>query len=380
MTQTPVLIVFLGGMAGSPIEDRVGAALAEAALDLLDEALATDAFAGAVLCSDSDALASRLPAGVDLDLDREPFHFGRRVAGLVRERDIRRPLYAGAGAVPLLRGSDLAAVARHLSEADGVVISNNYFSADLVGIAPGEALARIEPPPADNLLPRLLHDQAGLESRPLPRSSATQFNIDSPGDLAILKLAGGAGPRLTRFLEGFDADLAPYRRLMAALVDPQAEVLLAGRVGSQVWQYLETETACRLRVFSEERGMQAAARDSSGAARSLLAFHLREVGPRRFFAELADLAGVACLDTRPLLAHLGVDASRADRFWSDLGCPERIEEPFLREFTAAAREAPLPVLLGGHSLVAGGLMLLTEAAWREEDRRTLEKGSVPLDP
>ena len=64
-------------------------------------------------------------------------------------------------------------------------------------------------------------------------------------------------------------------------------------------------------------------------------------------------------------------ASRADRFWSDLARPEQIEEPFLREFTQAAREASIPVLLGGHSLVSGGLMLLTEHAWRDDDQRIL---------
>jgi hypothetical protein len=126
-----------------------------------------------------------------------------------------------------------------------------------------------------------------------------------------------------------------------------------------------------MRVFSEERGMQAAGRDLSGQARSLLAFHLREVGCRRFFAELAELSDAACIDTRPMLSHLGVQASRADRFWSDLGRPEKIGNPFLREFTQAAREAPLPVVLGGHSLVSGGLMLLNEHAWREEDQRLL---------
>ncbi len=371
MPDAPVLIVFLGGMRGSPIEELLGRALAEAALDVLDEALATGAFAGALLVSDSGELAPRLPPGVDLDRDAGPFHFGRRLAALVDGRDIKRPVYVGAGAVPLLRGSDLAAIANHLAATDDVVISNNYFSADLVAFTPGDALRRIELPETDNFLPRLLHDQAGLESQPLPRGSATQFNIDSPADLAVLKLTGGAGPRLAQFLETFDADLEPYRRLMLALVDPKAEVLLAGRVGSQVWSYLEKETACRLRVYSEERGMRAAGRDSSGEARSLLAFHLREVGSRRFFAELAELGDVACVDTRPLLSHLGVRASRAGRFWSDLGCSERIEEPFLRELTAAAGEAPLPVILGGHSLVAGGLMALTEAAWRAEDQRVL---------
>ena len=371
MSRQPVLIVFLGGMGGSPIEEMLGRALAEAALDLLEEALATGAFADAVLVSERDELAERLPKGAVLDRDEGPFHFGRRLAAVIAGRDIRAPVYAGAGAVPLLRGPDLAAIARQVEQAEGVVISNNYFSADLVAFSPGSAIRRIDPPGGDNLLPRLLHDQAGLESRPLPRSGATQFNIDSPADLAILKLVGGTGPRLARFLADFETDLGTYKRLLPCLVDPNAELLLAGRVGSQVWPYLESETACRLRVYSEERGMQAAGRDASGEARSLLAFHVREVGAHRFFAELGELADAACIDTRPLLSHLGAAPSRADRFWSDLGCPERIEEPFLREFTEEARQAPIPVLLGGHSLVAGGVILLNEAAWRDEDQRKL---------
>jgi len=45
-----------------------------------------------------------------------------------------------------------------------------------------------------------------------------------------------------------------------------------------------------------------------------------------------------------------------------------VEEPFLREFTRAAVEAPIPVLLGGHSLVFGDLMALIEFAWQERER------------
>jgi hypothetical protein len=367
----PVLVVFVGGMGGSPIEDLLAGALAEAALDLLDEALATGAFASAVLVTDSDRLDARLPPGVEVDRDAVPFHFGRRLREVVAQRGIARPVYAGAGSVPLLRGSDLAAVARQLSQAERAVIANNYFSADLVAFTPGGAVDAIELPTGDNFLPRLLHDQAGLESQPLPRSSATQFNIDSPADLAILKLCGGAGPKLTPHLETLDLPLEPYRALERYLVDPTAEVLLAGRVGSQVWSYLERETACRIRLYSEERGMQAAGRDASGEARSLLAFHLQDAGVERFFAHLAELCDAACIDTRPLLAHLGIEASRADRFWSDLGCAREIGEPFLREFTSAAGEAKVPVILGGHSLVSGGLLLLTEHAWREEDQRVL---------
>src|ERR1700694_1030412 len=164
-------------MGGSPIEDELSRALAESALDLLEEALATDAFSGAVLVTDNEELAPRLPGGVELDLDRGAFHFGERLAQIVREREIGRPFYVGAGGVPLLRGSDLAAIAHRLRNSEGAIISNNYFSADLIAFTPGDAISRIDLPASDNFLPRLLHDQAGLVNEPLPRRSATQFNI-----------------------------------------------------------------------------------------------------------------------------------------------------------------------------------------------------------
>jgi hypothetical protein len=386
----PVLVVFLGGMGGSPVEDMLATALQAAALDSLEEALGTGAFAGAILATDAAErlpvhparLSGRqaggpagpedhLPPGVTVDPDRGPFHFGRRLAGIIEQHRLESIVYFGAGSVPLFRGSDFTAIASGLSATSRIVISNNFYSGDLIAFRPASALLEAEPPAVDNALPRLLRDQADLESQPLPRSTATQFNIDSPADLAALALhsgASGGGPRLSCLLRSLDLDLAPYRRCLPLLTNPSAEVLVAGRVGSQVWQYLERETACRVRVFSEERGMAAAARERVGA-RSLLGYHLQAVGLVRFFEELATLGDAAFIDTRILLAHLGLHPSRADRFLSDLGRAMEIEDAFLREFTEAAAEAAIPVLLGGHSLVSGGLMALIETAWREYDRR-----------
>jgi hypothetical protein len=368
----PVLVAFLGGMGGSPVEEMLAGALRAAALDSLEEAWGTGAFASALLAADAPDRLGRLPAGVTVDPDRGSFHFGRRLAGLIEQHQIESIVYFGAGSVPLLRGSDFAAIASGLRAASGVVISNNLYSGDLIAFRPASALLGVEPPATDNALPRLLRDQAGLESRPLPRSAATQFNIDSPADLAALALHGGTGPRLSCLLSSLDLDTAPYRRCLPLLTDQSAEVLVAGRVGSQVWQYLERETACRVRVFSEERGMVAAQGASAGGegagARSLLAYHLQAVGMARFFEEMATLGDAAFIDTRVLLAHLGLHPSRADRFLSDLGRAIEIEDTFLREFTEAAARAAIPVVLGGHSLVSGSLMALIEVAWREHDR------------
>ncbi|MGE0688782.1 MAG: hypothetical protein AB7P33_18730, partial [Dehalococcoidia bacterium] len=179
----------------------------------------------------------------------------------------------------------------------------------------------------------------------------------------------GAGPRLQAYMQAMPLDTSRLVTASRLFTDRTAEVLVAGRVGSQVWQYLEAETACRIRMYSEERGMLAAGRDVSGEARSMLAFHLQAVGPQRFFAELGEMVHAAFIDTRPILAHLGLQPSRADRFRSDAMTPAQIDDPWLREFTEAAMSAPIPVVLGGSSLVTSGVQLLSEAAWRENDQR-----------
>jgi hypothetical protein len=85
---------------------------------------------------------------------------------------------------------------------------------------------------------------------------------------------------------------------------------------------------------------------------------------------MALLGDALVLDTRVIEAHLGLTPSREDRFQSDLLNPSAITDDFLARFTEGAKNAPRPVLLGGHSLVAGGLMALNDAAWLENDRLT----------
>jgi hypothetical protein len=143
------------------------------------------------------------------------------------------------------------------------------------------------------------------------------------------------------------------------------EVVVAGRISSATWARLEATTLARVRVFSEERGMKADARE--GVARSLLGFYLDAVGPDGLFAALGRLADSAFVDSRVLFAHLGLTLSTEDRFQSDLGNWQRVRNPLAAQFTRAACVAPLPVVLGGHSLVSGGLWALVDAAWSERE-------------
>ena len=362
----PALVVFLGGLGDSPVEGMVAGARAAATLDSIQVAITGGRYEGVVLVTDGLTELPELPAGVTVDVDSGPFHFGSRLAEVVRRHDLERVVYLGGGSLPLLGVDEFGEVAEALSEG-GVVVTNNHFSSDLVAF-PAGALARIEPPDSDNRLARALSEEAGLSVRALPRTVATQLDIDGPADLAVLALTGEGGPRLREYLTALELDLDRYGQVLPLLTDRSAQITVAGRVGSHAWRYLEGETACRVRLFAEERGMEADGRAAEGKARSLLGFFLEEVGPQRTFSALAELGDAAIIDTRVLLAHLRLDTTRSDRFLSDLGRWQEVREPLLRDFTRAAAETSIPALLGGHSLVCGGLMALNEFAWRQREQ------------
>ena len=367
----PTLIVFSGGMRGTAVERMVAGARDAAALDTLASGMETGAFDGGLLVTDSEAVAAQVPGGVDVDLDAGQFSFGARLRSLVTEREIRRPFYVGGGSLPLLSTADLEALAGRLTAAEESVISNNFYSADFIAWTPGNAIESLPEIPSDNRLPQLFHAEAGLPHWEMERTIASQFDIDTPNDLAVLKVYREGGPRLQRYIDAQELDLARYELAMAQFLIPGGMVLVAGRVGSITWQYLERETACRIRILSEERGMQADGRERSGAVRSVLGYYLEKAGFEGLFQMLAELGDAVFFDTRVLLAHARVDPSRADRFLSDLGRWQQIEDPYLREFTRASGDVSVPIVLGGHSLVAGGIMALVQAAWEAHDRNSL---------
>ena len=93
-------------------------------------------------------------------------------------------------------------------------------------------------------------------------------------------------------------------------------------------------------------------------------------GPQALGRVVAGLADAAILDTRVLLAdRLGADEaawpSAEDRFASDLLRADRVDDPWLRELTAAAVSAGVPIQLGGHTLVGPGVPLLFPTRRRE---------------
>jgi len=357
-------VVFFGRGGSSEVEQRLDGFRIAIGRVLLRRAKEAGFDPVLAVTRDGEARAAFASAGARVDTNEtEPFHFGSELARVIDAHRLDRVCAIGAGAGALMDVEQLRAMRIELEAADALVLSNNYYSADLVAFAPTSALKAIALPAADNPLPRLLHQQAGLPSRQLERSSATLLDVDTPADATVLR-RHPACPRELARLEVWERELGTrIDALMQLITTPERELLVAGRVGAPVWTYLESQTACRVRMLAEERGMQAAGRDVSGRARTALGFLYEQVGPTGFFDRMAQLGDGLMFDTRVLFAHLGWRPTAAERFASDLFDVDAISERALRDFTAAARDAAFPVLLGGQALVSGVLWTMVEAAW-----------------
>ncbi len=367
MSDGPLLILLHGG-AGTGAAERMVARARLAAAGVSARAARAGGFTEVVLATDDDGVTEDAAYTVDRDEAGAVFSLRERLLGLVEGLGANGVAVMGAGALPFLSEGDFTSVRKGLARSGAVAVTNNFYSGDLTAWAPAGVISKVGPFKRDNMLPRKLRDLAKCEVIVLPRSVRTAFDLDTPAELAVLALSEATPSEIREALPPEESlPLGPYRALMPVLCDPDAEILLAGRVGSATWAYLERDTACRVRLVSEERGLASAPKGHR--AWSLVGRLLEEVGMERFGEELASLADGVVLDTRVLLAHADSRAGREDRFQSDLLAPEKVADPWLRDLTAALAAAKTPILLGGHSLLSGGLMALTDQAWLENDRR-----------
>jgi hypothetical protein len=365
----PVDLIVMNGQVGeSEAERMVGGARAAITQDLVDKAIEAGTFRSIIVSTNDRTLADVLTGlptvVVEMDPPGEPFHFGRRLQALIASHELDRVVYLGGGSAPLLPASTLGEMAHELERRDRFLLANNYYSVDFCAFTPASALLAVDPPVNDNRLGWLLCREAGLPAKEMARTTATVFDVDTPVDLLTLSLHPDAPPHIRAYLSGLELDTSHVEAASRVFVTPGSEALVAGRVSGKSMVYLGRETLCRTRVFSEERGMRADGRLERGEARSLLGMMMENVGMDRFFQQVIPQLGKAVfLDDRVLWAHHGVWPATSDRYNSDLYRPQAISDPFVRQFTESAMACPVPVVLGGHSLVTGGLYVLVEVAW-----------------
>ena len=354
-----VFVTFVGGWGDSAPERALASAQRAIAVENLRRAVGCGGFDKHVLVTNEPELLDIKLPKVEVERSPEPFHFGRCLRDVLRRQGAVRACCLGGGSMPLASESLFKGVANKLSESSNIAITNNLYSGDMTAFSPVGALDRIPLPEIDNPLPRLLRDHAGLDAVALDKGIETLMDVDTPTDLAVLSLYPRLPENLRRALVATELQTRQLKRAIACFTDKEARVTVAGRVGSFVWSRLETDTACRCRVVSEGRGM----RSDGWGGKSMLGYLLDSSGVSGFFDKLSEMGDTAFLDTRVIFNHAGKSFSASDRFYSDMLEAESVADPWLREFTLGAREAAIPVVLGGHSLVSGGMLALIDAAW-----------------
>lgn len=284
--------------------------------------------------------------------------FGGRLADAIRSTVAGGVIVLGSGAFPLATAADRRAFVAVAAASERRALSNNRFSADVVAVARAADLLRVaglERIAADNGLPRWLAERADYDVADLATRWRLQVDLDSPLDAMLAAPPGEPG------LPG-DVVAAALDRVRAVAADPGCELLVAGRTSAAGLAFLETATASRTRLLVEERGFRTRIAGQR-PTRSVVGLVLDRGGPAAFGPALAELADAALVDSRVLLAHrFGADEANwpiaEDRFASDLLLADRIADPWLRALTESARAAPIPIVLGGHSLVGPGLRLV----------------------
>lgn len=368
MDRSVTAIIFEGGQARTSLDEIIMHVRTQVVLDTLDKLALAPAIDRVILVTNNRSLADQAKglAEVDLDSGERQFHFGKRLRELIVKHNLRHVIYMGGAAAPLMTAGEFNEIALTLKTNNNVVVVNNVQSADLVAFTPARAIDEIDLPEADNALGNLLRD-IGMRRILIPNSGRVNFDLDTPVDIQILGMHPDCGPRTLKAIQALDWPRHKLEQALNILRQDSREIAVFGRVGPSVIQYINTNMVHRMRVYSEERGMKALGRDERGEVVSLIGYMIEALGPCKFFDYVSRVCDVAFIDSRVFFAHMNKRVSDWDRFQSDLGRYDLVQDEWVREFTRCAWEAPIPVILGGHSLVAAGLWILAEMVVRERE-------------
>lgn len=358
------VIIFEGNDAKSQVEEMLLTVRHAALRDNLDKLMAVPEVGRIILATNRPefkAYESLNKVVVEVNsIPPAEFQFGQQLINLIERYQVRTVLCMGGAAVPLISVAELQWLCQQVMAKEQRFVTNNVQSADIIAFNPAYILRQFPPVATDNALALLLRYDAKFEQVLLPLTLGTQFDIDTPTDLLVLATSPFGGEHLRQALGQLSLPMEKLQQVKAVLQGQYNDVVMIGRIGAPAMERLNKNLKVRLRVFSEERGMKALGRLERNEVVSLLGFWLHEIGPERFFTYLAQTASAALIDDRVLFAHLGKEPSDADRFYSDLGLFEKVQDPFVRDFTRAAQQCSIPVVLGGHSLVTGGVQALVE--------------------
>jgi hypothetical protein len=364
------LVIFEGGIPESSVEEQVVDVRKAVVLDNLerfsklpelDNIFLYTTYEDLALAAASYGAESHvMPAAME-------FHFGEALAKVIETQSLEAVIYMGGASGSLMAPQEIGSLAKDLAVSPGVMLANNIFSSDIVGFTPASVLLEItELPVSDNALAMTL---SFLCHRKLPETIGSLFDVDTPADIAVLGLHPATGANVKAALRKLNLEPANscLRKTRETMGIPLSEICVIGRVNPGAVLYVNERLQCRMRVFSEERGMKALGREDHHRVVSLLGYLAEEVGFENLVSVLEKVADAALIDTRVLFHHLNLELPAKDRFNSDLLRPDAIDDPVARRLTDCLLSSSIPIVPGGHSLVSGGLRVITDSLTGEAE-------------
>jgi hypothetical protein len=373
-------VIMVGSAGNSAQEQLVLAAHRASTIDLIATLRSQGVDQIVVAAPDTGWLPTDLGIINDNDPEDERFHFGQRLATLIERYGLEPVLYFGGGSAPLVDqsvgGMIVALLDRSINASaptipSHIVLTNNLNSSDWAAISRvDEALPVIRQASRDNSLAWLLQESGDYDVRVLAGvRPATSMDLDTPSDLALIARHPDLLPNLREIVTDERLARIPIDDIIRIASGRATTLALFGRVSPLALQALSKVAHCWTRVVAEERGMIASGREERGEVKSILTPWIKARGFAGFFSDLADMADGVIFDSRVVMSAHGIFPDAADRFASDLYWLDAIRDSWLRDFTQAAFEAPIPVMLGGHSVVAGGVYALAEIIQRAASTR-----------
>ena len=358
-------IVFECGLPTSAINRIMLPTRKAACLDVLEKLLSLPEYFDRVILASNyhDLLEVASDMGVTtISMPTEDFHFGAELKAIIANYPSQSVLYLGGASSPLMTSQEIQNIATLLHSSSELVYANNYQSADIVGFTPASRLAELSHlPEHEKTLAYDLRVSGNLPFQLMPDSVGIHYTIDTPSDMMVLKLLGNCSPRLQDSLNDLPWNISTLEQFWSLLNTPNLtpRVWISGRIGGPAMIRLNSTTQMRLRVVSEERGMSGSGRQHM--VHSFVGSFIEANGIGGFLRYLEATSDAALIDTRPLFAHFKSSPSDNDRYYSDLLQWDRISDPWVRDFTQQASSSKIPIVLGGHTLVLGGIWAMTDA-------------------
>ena len=281
-------VIFHPPAGSSEIERSVASAREASACDLIQLLHPLVSKTIVVCSSDSSRAFQAIGVSVQVVDEISSFHFGETLKQIIRDYALDALVYFGSGSGTLLSKDQLADMVGFTRREHVEALFNNYYSCDFAAFTDAATLLLLPLPEKDNGLGFLLSDH-GVACYSLPRTVESQFDLDTPIDLLLLKEAARGGARLQAFLEQQHFDHPSLQQIGRLLVERTALVYLVGRVSPVTWQAFEQQVACRTAGMIEGRGMKAYADRQSPILANI--FHKR--GFAEFFRALENSADAA---------------------------------------------------------------------------------------